>query len=307
MSFNSAQLLTTFTARNSNFIFNEMQNITNTLNCSNICTNNTLVELDGPSTTDCSQNLLTYTAPMTNANSYTWSVGNSLTIISGQNTSTLTVRPEPNGSNSSTVTLSTVTTCNGTNINNTFTKNVTIQSGGISGTIQYTRNGTQTVPLNTYNSIPALNIVVSVTLPGASNITWTPIGTPPSFFQATNNGRTFTVQSSVSGCYSFSASGTGACGLRQRTITFCLSNSSFRLAPNPASTSVTVEADKESELQSIREIKILDRTGNTVRNQMTAQGFSGGSLNISDLQPGIYSVLIYNGVKWEALKLIVQR
>ncbi|MDX1941840.1 MAG: T9SS type A sorting domain-containing protein [Saprospiraceae bacterium] len=299
---------TTFTARNSQFIFNEMQNISNTLNCSNVCTNNVLVELDGPSTTDCTQNLLTYTAPMTNANSYTWSVGNSLTIISGQNTPTLTVRPESNGASLSTVTLNTVTTCNGTNINNTFTKNVTIQSGSINGTIQYTRNGsTQTVPLNTYNSIPSLNIVIAASLPGASSLTWTPIGTPPAFYQATNNGQTFTVQSSAAGCYSFSVSGTGSCGLRQRTVTFCLSNSSFRLAPNPASTSFRVEADTESELQSIREIKILDRFGNTLRNQTAAQGFGTTNFNISDLQPGIYSVLIYNSVKWEALKLIIQR
>ncbi|NJL77318.1 MAG: hypothetical protein HC892_22130 [Saprospiraceae bacterium] len=300
---------TFFTARNSQFMFNEMQGISNTLNCSSICTNNTLVELNGPATTGCSQNLLTYTSPITtNVNSYTWSVGNSLTIVSGQGTSTIMVRPEPNGVTSSRVSVNVATTCNGTNIINSFSKNVTIESGGINGTIQYTQNNsTQTVPLNTYNSIPALNITVSASLPGTNTLTWTPVGTPPSFYQATNGGQTFTIQSSVAGCFSFKVRGTGTCGLRERTITFCLSNSSFRLSPNPTSESFVVLADEEISLQSIKEIRVLDRNGIVLLNRILTQGYNGESFDVSNIRPDIYTVMINDGALWNVLQLIIQR
>jgi len=84
-----------FTARNSQWLFNEMQGSGgNTLNCSTECDPLADVTISGPSGV-CSNT--SYSIPPVSGVTYTWRVSPNLSMVSGQGTNSLTVAPNGNG------------------------------------------------------------------------------------------------------------------------------------------------------------------------------------------------------------------
>jgi len=301
---------TNFTARNSRWIFNEMQGIANTINCSRVCLNNTWVEIEGPNTISCGQTV-NFSAPIVaiTPNSYSWALSSGLSLQSGQGTRIISAKSSGIGATSGTINSTLQYACEAgtgttTTVNATLkTKTVTIEESSISGTITYS-GGSQT--MQTVNFVPSTNMTVNVSAPGSTSFTWTKTSGSGSFF-ISNNGRTLSLTLPSSGSISFNLSTNSTCGFIQRTVTFVSSSGFFRIYPNPSSDNIYVEAIQDYEIEysderglsqrlqikpNIERLNVYDRDGNLVRKQILNTRAKTASVNLSELRAGTYLVEI---------------
>ena len=303
---------TNFTARNARWIFNEMQGIANTINCSRVCLNNTLVEIEGPNTVSCGQTV-NFSAPIISVtpNNYAWTLSNGLTLQSGQGTRTIGVRSSGQGATNGTINTTLQYVCEaGTGIvelvNTTLRpKIVTIEDAGITGTISYS-GGSQT--MQTVNFVPSTNMTVNVSAPGSNAFTWTQTSGSGVFF-ISNNGRTLSLTLSSGGSISFNLSTNSSCGFIQRTVTFVSSMGFYSFYPNPTSDNLNVEAIQDFEIEyqdeqgylrrlqvkpGIERLNLYDSVGNLVRKQVLNSRIKNTSINLIGLRPGTYTIEVVN-------------
>jgi hypothetical protein len=87
----------------------------------------------------------------------------------------------------------------------------------------------------------------------------------------------------------------------------------YTLSPNPASSQINLYVDdrKLSRMktgraadQNIQQVIISDKTGNTVLQQRFPANTRNASLNISSLKLDMYTIRVFNGKKWTAMKFI---
>lgn len=87
----------------------------------------------------------------------------------------------------------------------------------------------------------------------------------------------------------------------------------YSLAPNPASSELTVYVDDEklkkqkitkSSDQVIQQVIIMDKFGNMVLRRTYASDTKKATLNVSGLSPDMYVAKVFNGKKWTSIKFI---
>lgn len=105
----------------------------------------------------------------------------------------------------------------------------------------------------------------------------------------------------------------GPCGtyVQDFSATAVNRGSSFRIAPNPANSQVTVTADKgnaEAKVQAlIYGIKISDQYGVVRKSLQYKQGLQLVNIPTSDLSAGVYQLSVFDGKEWRSESLIIQK
>lgn len=78
----------------------------------------------------------------------------------------------------------------------------------------------------------------------------------------------------------------------------------FSVSPNPATSDVTVKALNQN--TSIREIRIIDKSGNIKKKISYGKGLAAISMNISSLPNDVYIIQIFDGKSWVSKQIIKQ-
>lgn len=127
------------------------------------------------------------------------------------------------------------------------------------------------------------------------------------------------------GSYTLSAYAENICGRSDvATLKFNINQCSFAASepenvsvavlPNPASNVVVVttnitngNAKRIQEIQDIREIRILDKTGTLLRKQSFPTGTTRTTINVENLKSDLYILQIGDGKKFESRKIRISR
>jgi hypothetical protein len=296
---------------------------TNLLNLTNIPVN-------GPSTIACTTPTQYTTLPGLLDVNYTWSVSAGLQIISGQGTATVTISGlsgNQYGSGSLTLTLSSPT--KGRFRTYTISKNITINTGGagsISGTYNSPTSATQPLvsPVNrfdltTYNDA-CLSMVTNMTnIPSGATVVWSGTTSSPNITWSQSGNNIVCFFTALNQTADMRITITTSCGetsarYRFKCVTYSLCGGPTPAiviaSPNPVSGNLQISMEenkgiqKEKNIKSIREIKIIDKVGNTKRLVRYGHGLKSVNIDLSDLSPDIYTVLIYDGYEWVTKKII---
>jgi len=228
------------TPDNSQWIYNEMQNVTpNPFNCSTDCPPDVNVTASSPVV--CAPNEVTLSVTDAGAGSgYTWTVGNGLQLVGGQNTRQVVVQATPGFTGTSQATAR-VTTPGGC-VFIAPALSLTVGGSYLPGT--YRVNSGPAVNLLTVNQVSDGSLAVTIDEPNATNWQWT-VQSGTAMLNGTGNSRSFNLSSGQSVTIAVSASLTN-CGSVTRTISFSASSSTtmaaFTVYPNPTGGELQVEA-----------------------------------------------------------------
>lgn len=292
-----------FTPRNAEWIYDEMQGIGNTLNCSSACQpNNVTISGDFPPNS-CVGTVATFSIPEFGGTAtYNWSVTPNMQITGGQGTTVATIKVL--GGGSGTINLGVSTDCGTTNVPG---KNM--RAGGYSSS-DYPVTGPS-------SSCPNQTVYFSTnTLPGATNYNWfwptdwnyiSGQGTPNLTLRTSSNSGMVGVRV-ANNCDQGGSPGTKYvqvlnCGMSQYVI-----------FPNPASNQLNIAIKGQSALKSnaipgnnlIYEISLFDKFGSLIQNFKYPAGISGVSLNLANVKDGLYILQIDNGKEKSSSEVIVQ-
>ncbi len=301
-----------FTARNSLWMYDEMENISNTENCSSECSPNTNFSISGDASFCTTSN--PYTIPnLPTGATVTWSVSpGSIVSMTNGNTPQVTV----NTINSGIFNL----TANVTECNTTFTVTKNNIRAGVNWSGDVFTSPDQGLTLKSwaegYNYIWE-DSWVYWGLPGTSAsqyslvsgyTSWTPSDYFPNvtFYMDQGTLVTFAVAVTSGGCsqtlhYTFVP------------ISNPYSYSYYSLAPNPVSSDLTIYVDDEklkkqkiakSPDQGIQQVIILDKLGNALLQQKYPADTRKVTMNVSSLSPDMYVAKIFNGKKWLVMKFL---
>jgi len=280
-----------FTARNSRWMFNEMENITpNTENCSSEC-QATGFYISGDANL-CSGSK-TYTLNSLHPSAtITWNASPSGVVSLVTNSDkTVTVTKVGNGL----VTLTgSATSCG-------------IQTGTI--TKQITVGPPPTPSIHTVNYLGNDVQLFATAYQGASynwyeNNVLTEANGTYVYYTYLPCGQSRTVQVEA-----FNACGTSSQGSRFITMN-CGPRDRFSVSPNPASSEVSVKiVETETSINSntIQELQITDNTGTIKLHKKYSKGTKLVKIGVGQLLPGTYFVRIYDGKEWQSQQLIIQR
>jgi alpha/beta superfamily hydrolase len=278
----------TFTNRNSEWLFNQMEGTTTTLNCSTECNPFASTTIGG-SATICNGSSYSIN-PIANA-TYTWSVSSNITINAGQGTANLTVKP--NGSGSGTISL--VVGKNGCSFP---IQAINVQVGTVTASQLSMKVNSQEIQYLCPNS----SYIVDVSGPSGTTFdTWTFQGLSGSGTGSYANIST----SSTFGGGSISVVAHDACGgstVLQRTVSRS-STCSMMLAmfPNPADSYVEVSFSSNDSAEDVSqslpeeyEVIIYNKLSQKVKDIKSKQ--KKQQIKLEELPEDIYYVhLIYQG------------
>ena len=286
-----------FTQRNAQWMYNEMEGITNTLNCSSECSN-TGFTVSG-SDLFCNSGTLCISGAQPGTG-FTWTAAPSTAV---------SLSPQSNGTcvnltriSSGKVTLTATSSCG-------IQASRVVHLGGysssdypISGPSSGCRNQTMFFSTNT--------------LTGATNYFWTwpsnwtylsGQGTPNLSLRAPNSTGTGVITVRVAN----NCDAGGSPATRPVTVLNC--TSSFRLSPNPANNTISLEVSEDVSAKStsesntkIQRIRITDLSGNIRLDQRFSNGPKQANINISQLRPGNYNLSVFDGATWETISFIKQ-
>ncbi len=213
--------------------------------------------------------------------SYSWSLisgGEHIYISSASNLNTVTLSPLHSGTAILQVTVS--SGCGSI----TQQKNLSIQTNiCLEGTF---RNNSSTVKnLNTSNSVSAGWVDCTVTCPNAASYTWQRTSGTISYYSS-GNFLSFNITSGASVSFNVVARNSSNAILGNRNISF-YNFGSFAASPNPASTSLKIDALEDAPLF----VTISNLKDNSVKEIRNYKGKS--TIDVSDLRDGEYVVKIY--------------
>lgn len=269
--------------------------------------NLTDIAINGPSTVGCTIPGNFSTLPNLLDVTYQWTVTAGIQINSGQGTSSVNISSTSSSVTSGTLTLTLRSPSKGKTKFYIVTKQISfgVPSLSLTSTAGACSGGYQT--WNIVNNTPSYG----------SNWNWTvgSLGTNSqiTIFNPTSPG----TQVSVKGAGSVKLTYTDLCGGAQQDGVTVYSSCppSFLVAPNPTTDNITVSTDaglnntaaaKNTAVSLIYKIKITDRLA-TVRKLFDYKvPVQSVSISTSGLEPGIYSVSIFDGTNWGTQKLIVQ-
>ncbi len=209
------------------------------------------LSITGVSEIGCTTSQYTYSVPNLTGVSYFWLITSDFTIVSGQNTSAITIKRNSSLYASASITVNLTDNKGRTR----FLSASKVISGGasIEGTISQT--GQPNKPMYTVNSIYAGTANVSLYLQGATNISCTRTSGSGTWSYI---GQYLTINLS-SGSADFQMSGTGSCGFTSRTVTFYVSGGwRFSVAPNPASNDLYITATGIEDIEAPDIVKQKD-------------------------------------------------
>lgn len=316
-----------FTARNAQWLYDEMENISNSLNCSSECSPDNNFTINGANSFCTSA---TYNVPGIPYNAIvTWSASPSGIVSLSPNGNSVTVTV--NGGGNVTLTAAVTDACTGFSIH----KTVAVGTPPIHGS--YTVNGVtyglaeDNGIFEPYNPVcftgnPTL-LHTSMDIEGASSVSWSrlyPTGIGGLLWGQVGDSLSVTFRSPTEEGI-FQVSATNTCGtnavLYSFKAHFC--SQPLIIAPNPAANMVTISlpatenTSKSKGMQAnaglqettsgyyIREVSIYDANGSLKMQQQFNEGSRQVQMDISALPPGIYVVQVSNGHATVQQKLVI--
>jgi hypothetical protein len=327
-----------FTARNAEWMFNEMQDIkdkADALTCSEDC--QTVYAIPSGPSTLCTSNS-PFSLQMTPPGSeVSWSVAPSnYFVVSAGMGSTTTLQATPNARINGTITFNVRTGCRATpaQVSKTFWVGKPLLAGSYNdgGFVRYTNPGESPY----YNQVPNLiEKKVDMVCSGAKG-SWQRTAANPTntdWNVLSNQLRFYFFQAGQTATFRYSAS--NACGTTAQDYSFKSVSSSggggggdctqYTVSPNPSKNNIlniaspgpsipspcgstnisTAETSGQTESNLfIQSVGLYDSNGQFKRAEEFAQGTTSASLDISDLQKGVYIVKISNGDYIETHRII---
>lgn len=298
---------TDFTARNSKWIYNEMQNISQSYSCKDYCY--TDLAISGPESF-CDN--ATFTVPDIPGVTYTWTVDNSFFVNTSVNNNEFAITRRRSGSF-----LLTITVVINAGECGVFTETKTVQMGNTFPTFvgpydvdQHTIMGVTCVGTQYY--------YVATGNPAGQSYTWTlfpPAGSSdlPSMY----SGSTVYLTFNETGIYTLRLSKTNSCNTtmmeKQINVQGCVSGFGIIVAPNPASDVITVSIVNEND-----EVKSLSNTSNL---KIELYQFNTGvkqkqwafnnqqkqmALPVNSMPKGIYILKVTKGKFSQSEKVVIE-
>ncbi len=269
---------TRFTAINSNWLFNEMQNISNnTLNCSSAC-NMPLgtVKIDGP---DQACNTATYTIPnLPNSVSISWSVSGNANITGPMNSRQVAITYTQSGSAILTALLT--SSCGSISVSKTIsTGSLPIRptffpGGSIPGTITYF--GSNALMANVCATVTRNTVVLD--MGDALNIqAFALVGSAITPFVSSTgiyNTITFTYPLTTSSISLKVEYDVPPCGEHFSYIMTLLNNcntsATYKVFPNSANTTLNITPTPYTDGNALRTSSVIDNSNNAIQNIVSA-------------------------------------
>jgi len=305
-----------FTARNSRWLFNEMENLPNLENCSAECSNPFVI---AGNKTICGSNVFSIPGLQRGA-TVVWSVNNSSFGLA-QNTPGINQGTVTSQGNASSATLTaTINGCtNGIMVTLPINQGYTYSTCAASGAPILPNVMPTMVPAN-------CTITVSLNLSQGASVVYTSLGTGPTNVLPTfwnyNNATgllSFQIPSSTSGVQAaFDISGNGCSNGR---IHFYAPRQGMRLAftasPNPVQQTLIIDASEIPATENSKTVAITAsekaalqftmnvydvNTNRLLLTQRSSKGSLQQQLNVSTLKPGYYVVEITEGSNKQSLK-----
>jgi hypothetical protein len=277
-----------FTARNAEWIYDQMENITNTLNCSTECSPDFSVSV---SANPVCTNAVASIAGLSPSATVTWSATPSGIVSITPNGQQATVTKTSSGN----VTITgTVNSCN------SYSK--TLHAGGY-GSGDYPVSGPSSASCNSYVTYTTNQ------LPGATNYSWF---YPGSWTYISGQGTYMLTlrTNNSSGNYQVGVRVANTCdaggspAIKNTYVSGC--NYAFIVSPNPATTTITINTtagnSKTNSSSSISEINIYDQLGNLKIHRIYNK-IKNISLDVSNFPTGIYVIEIKDDTYKETQKL----
>jgi hypothetical protein len=78
----------------------------------------------------------------------------------------------------------------------------------------------------------------------------------------------------------------------------------YTISPNPATDNITIDGQKQK--RNIKEVQIIDKTGQVRKTAKFGNNVQRVNLNISDLTPDIYYIKIFDGKEWKSKPIIIK-
>ncbi len=288
-----------FTARNSHWLFNEMEELNNTLNCSNECSNPYYIQ---------GQNLFcttsgNYSVPgLQRGATITWTVSPSgIVTINSPNALQTTLTRVNAGFVTLTATINNACGANPTVISKS---NITVGSPK-PGPISWTWNA------------PPNRVLLDVDdVPGATSYKWYLDGvlkatTTASYYHLPMNGNV-----SCGNFYYFGVRAVNGCGTSAESYVGATMPScgfAYTVSPNPSSDNINIESSDVTDSKvnnknssEILEIEIIDKMGVLKQKQKFTKGMTRVNISVSILPTDVYTLRIFDGKTWHTTKIVVQ-
>ncbi len=288
------------TQRNGDWVYNQLMGTPVVSNCSFMCPSNNIL-INGPAAL-CSSTVYNLqnlgSAPNTTV-AWTASPTGIVTIVPGGTQATLTAN------SLGTVTLSASISNSTSDCALTVTKQITSGNPPTPGitirSIEPLNHGTQMdVTVNTTASTPYLWYVNSA-------LVFTAYSTNATINGGNNCNVTNTLKVSVS----------NTCGASTASTTYqrpC-TGPNFIVSPNPATGVITVStttsgnqnvfASKETTQSKIYQLKVLDQTGNIIKQVNYNQGIITTNVDLSNLPNALYTIQVYDNIGWTSQQVVI--
>lgn len=170
-------------------------------------------------------------------------------------------------------------------------------------------NGASAVPLQPYIYLPVNPCFVSLDVyPNTACVNWQKTQGTANNIVTYGCGKTLEFTSGGNQIIIFQMTGNTGCSA-STTLYFVPPNTgpgggNFRVSPNPGNGNITIDS-KDRNIK-IKEVRVIDKTGNLKTIKVYSGLNSVESLLIQNLPADIYTMMIYDGVNWESKQVIKQ-
>jgi hypothetical protein len=290
-----------FTARNSQWLFNEMENLNNNLNCSNECSNPYYIKGDDAFCTSA-----TYFIPgLPRGATVTWVATPSGLVTPSTNGNQVTLQRISTSFGLLTLTATINNACGGSSIT-VFKNDIIVAHKPITG-IYYNPNFSTGI-LSSGQSVCSGTVRLAIDEAPQTTYTWQMIfGSAPFVAFGSYVDVTLAENENVS----FLITATNQCGSISRTVNITADDPScgggfyrFSASPNPTTGDVQIEATGTDKTTTIKEIQVTDKFGNVKKIIKLSTNPKKHKISIADLPADTYIIRIYDGKTWTSKKVI---
>ena len=280
-----------FTARNAEWMYDQMENIANTLNCSSECSPNFTISGTNPICTSA-----VFSIPgLSSSSTVVWSASPSGIVTITPNGQQATITKVSGGD----VTITAL-------VNSCSSYSTPIHVGGpiinISSTPGACNGSYQTWSLN-------------ATSPSSINSWQWTVDNPSSGSWYIYNPTSPSTMVDVSGGGGISVTATNSCGTTKTGVTIYSNCPHFAItaSPNPTTDNATITIAEPTNASSVNnrktmmyQIKVTDQLGNLKKEYKYSSGTSNTNISLRGLVSGMYTIQAYDGTSWSSTKVIKQ-